>query len=68
MARIDFGVVGQAKQPLNDVGAKLFVIAARQVGAANAATKERIAGEHPAFNHGIEADATDGMSRRADDL
>ena len=68
MARIDFGVVGQAKQPLNDVGAKLFVIAAGQVGAANAATKERVAGEHPAFDFGIEADATDGMSRRAYDF
>ena len=68
MAGIDLGVVGQAKQPLDDAGAKLLVVAPRQVGTPDAAAEERVASEDPALDFGIEADAADGMARRADDL
>ena len=68
MAGVDLGVVGQMEQALDDVGAELLVVAPREVGAANAAAEERVAGEDPPFDFGVEADAAHGMARRADDL
>ena len=56
------------EQALDDVGAELLVVAPREVGAANAAAEERVAGEDPPFDFGVEADAAHGMARRADDL
>ena len=68
MAGEDLCVIGQVEQPFDDVCAKLLVVAARQVGAPDAAAEERVASEDPAFDFGIEADAADGMARCADDL
>ena len=68
MAGVDLGVVGQAEQPLDDAGTKLLVVAAREVGAADAAAEECIPSEDPAFDLGIETNATDGVAWRADDF
>ena len=62
MAGEDGGVVGQAKQAFTDACAECFVVAALQVGAADAATEKRVAGEHPALDFGIKADAALGMA------
>ena len=68
MAGEDGGVVGQAEQALADAFAKLFVVAARKVGAPDAAAEERVAGEDPAFHLGVEAHAATGMAGRANHL
>ena len=68
MAGIDLGVIRQAEQPLDDAGTKLLVVAAWQVGAPDAAAEKRITSEDPALDFGIETDAADGMTRRADDF
>ena len=68
MARVDFGVVRKAKKVLLDAMEKRFVISTGKIGAADAAAEECVAGENPAFNLGIEAYATLGMTWRADNL
>lgn len=68
VAREDGGVVGQAEEAFPDACAERFVIAALQVGAPNAAIEERVAGEHPAFDFGIEAYAAFGVAGRANHL
>lgn len=68
MAGVDLGVVGQMEQALDDVGAELLVVASGKVGASDTAAEERVAGEDPPFDFGVEADAAHGMARRADDL
>lgn len=68
MTWIDLSVVGQMEQPLNDVRAKLLVVATREVGASDAAAEKRVASEDPAFDFGIKADAAHGMAWRTDDL
>ena len=68
MARENLGVIGQTEQALDDVGTKLLIVAAREVGAADTAAEERIAREDPTFDFSIETDATDGMTWGADDL
>lgn len=68
VARVDFGIIGQMEQPLNDVRTKLLVVASREVGAPDAAAEERITSEDPTFDFSIEADATHGMAWCADDL
>ena len=60
----DGGVVGKAEQALADALAELLVVAASEVGAAYAAAEERVAGEDPALDFGIEADAAIGMAGR----
>ena len=68
MTRINFCIVGQMEQPLDDVGAKLLVVATWEVGAADAAAEERVTREHPTLDFGIETYASHGMAWRADDL
>ena len=68
MARKDLGVIRQAKQALDDICSELLVTASREIGAADAAAEECVASEDPAFDFGVETDATHGMARRADDL
>ena len=68
MTRKDFRVVGQMKQPFDDVRTQLLIIASRQIGAADAATEKRIASEDPTFHHSIKTDASHGMAWRADDF
>ena len=60
----DGGVVGQAEKSFLDALAERFVIAASEVGAPDAAAKECVAGEDPAFHFGIEAHAALGMAWR----
>lgn len=68
MPCIDFGVVGQMEQPFFDAIAKRLVAAARQVGAPDAAAEKRVAGEYPAFDFSIKADAAHGVTWRTDDF
>ena len=68
MAGEDGGVVGKAEQALADALAELLVVAASEVGAAYAAAEERVAGEDPALDFGIEAHAATGMAGRANHL
>lgn len=62
------GVVGQAIQSSVYAVAERFVVASGEVGAPDAAAEERVAGEHPALDFGIEADAASGVARCADDF
>ena len=68
VARENGSVVGSMKEARLDALAECFIATAREVGAANAATEKRVTGENPTFNFGKEADATLGMTRRADNL
>ena len=68
VAGIDGGVVGQAEQAFLDAGDEGLVVATGQVGAAYAAAEERVAGEDPAFDFSIEADAAPCVARRANHL
>ena len=68
MTRINFGIIRQAEQTFNNVCPKLLVVASRKVRASDAAAEERVAGEDPTFDFGIEADATHSMARCADDF
>ena len=68
MTGVDFGVVRQMEQPLDNAGAQLLIVTARQVGAADAAAEERVTREDPALDLGIETDTALGVSRGADDF
>ena len=68
MAAEDLGVVGQAEKAAFDAFAQLSIVATSEVGAPDAAAEECVAGEDPALQFGIEADAALGVAGRADDL
>lgn len=68
MTGIDGGVVGQAEEAFLDALAERLVAATGEVGAANAATEERVSGENPTFDFGIEADAPLGVAWGADNF
>ena len=68
MARINFCVVRQAEQALDDVGAQLLVAAAREVGAPDATTEKCVAGEDPTLYLCIETDTAHGVTRCANDF
>ena len=68
MARKDLGVIRQAKQALDNICSELLVTASRKIGTTDATAEECVASEDPAFDFGVETDATDGMARRANDL
>ena len=64
----DGGIVGQTEEARLDALAERCIAAAWEIGAPNATAEKRIASEHPALHFGIEANATLGMPRCADDL
>ena len=68
MTRKDLSVVGQVEKPFNNDGSQLHIAAPGEVGAADALAEKCVTSEDPTFDLGIEADAADSMTRRADDL
>ena len=68
MARKNLCVIGQVEQTLLDTLTERCIVAAREIGATDAATEKSIASEHPALHLGIKADAALGVTRGADDF
>ena len=67
MAGVDAGVVGQGEQPFADALKQGVPVAARQVGAPDVTTEQRVSGEQAPRLLVIEGDAAGRMSRHGDD-
>lgn len=68
MTGVDGGVVGQVEQTFLDALDEGRITASGEVGATYAAAEECVAGEDPAFDLGIKADAAFSVAWGTDDL